>query len=86
MQYLTGLLALTAVCNNVLAHPGHDQSTEIAERAAFTKFSKKDLSHCTAKFKARGLEQRSIARRAASAKKARVKRGIAPGKGSFNNS
>lgn len=54
-------------------------SHEVEERAAFTKFSKKDLSHCAEKFKARGIEQRSVARRAAKAQHARQKRGLSLG-------
>ncbi|KAF8851789.1 aromatic compound dioxygenase [Acephala macrosclerotiorum] len=48
----------------------------MAERAAFMQTSKRDLSHCAAKMKARGMDKRDIARRAAIAKDARKKRSI----------
>ena len=76
MHFLTPVLAASMLAGNVLAHPGEDHTHEMAERAAFTKFSKKDLSHCADKIKARGLEARALARRAATAEKARQKRGL----------
>lgn len=79
MKFATSLITVAILTGSAFAHPGHDHAGEAAERAAFTKFSKKDLSHCAAKFKARGLEQRSIARRTATAQKARAKRGINSG-------
>jgi hypothetical protein len=48
----------------------------MVERAAFMQTSKRDLSHCAAKMKARGMDTRSIARRASMAKTARKKRSI----------
>jgi hypothetical protein len=77
MQLITSLAAASILASNVLAHPGHDIRTEIAERAAFMQISKRDLSHCAAKMKARGMDRSSIARRAAIAKDARKKRNIA---------
>ncbi|KAF4624773.1 hypothetical protein G7Y89_g13396 [Cudoniella acicularis] len=78
MQLITSLtIAATLLGSNVLAHPGHDARHEIEERAAFMKHSKKDLSHCAAKMKTRGLEHRAVARRTAVAKDARRKRSIA---------
>lgn len=64
------------MASSVLAHPGHDTRHEIDERAAFMKNSKRDLSHCAAKMKARGLEARAIQRRAAIVKGTREKRGL----------
>jgi sulfur relay (sulfurtransferase) complex TusBCD TusD component (DsrE family) len=53
----------------VAAHPGHDIKQEIAERREFLKTTKRaDLSHCSEKLKARGVEKRNIARRTAMAK------------------
>lgn len=77
MQLISTLVATSVLASNVLAHPGHDHYAEMAERAAFMQTSKRDLSHCAAKMKARGFEQRSVARRAAVAKDARKKRSIA---------
>ncbi|KAH7356968.1 Intradiol ring-cleavage dioxygenase [Rhexocercosporidium sp. MPI-PUGE-AT-0058] len=76
MLFLPAAVAASILVAAVLAHPGDDHSHEIAERAAFTKLSKKDLSHCAEKFKESGLEQRAIARRAATAQKSRQKRGL----------
>ncbi|KAN0117870.1 extracellular dioxygenase-like protein [Hyaloscypha variabilis] len=73
MQLITPLLAAAVLTSNVVAHPGHDIRAEMAERAAFMQTSKRDLSHCAAKMKARG----SVARRAAVAKQARKTRSIA---------
>ncbi|OIW24725.1 hypothetical protein CONLIGDRAFT_103685 [Coniochaeta ligniaria NRRL 30616] len=53
--------ALAAVV--VVAHPGHDHDAEQLVRREALKFSKRDLSHCAANIKARGLEARSIKRR-----------------------
>jgi hypothetical protein len=52
----------------------------MAERAAFMQTSKRHLSHCSAKMKARGMDKRSVARRAAIAKQARKARSIAASK------
>lgn len=57
---IAGALAAAAV---VVAHPGHDHDAEQLARREALKFSKRDLSHCAAKIKARGLEARSIKRR-----------------------
>jgi len=83
MQLITSLVAAAILASNVIAHPGQsafELRQEIAERAEFMKHSKKDLSHCAAKMKARGLEQRAIARRTAIAKDARRKRSITASK------
>lgn len=56
---IAGALAAAAV----VAHPGHDHEAEQLARREALKFSKRDLSHCAAKIKARGLEARSIKRR-----------------------
>lgn len=79
MQLITPLIAAAILASNALAHPGHDIRAEMAERAAFMQTSKRDLSHCAAKMKARGMDKRSVARRAAVAKDARKKRTIAAG-------
>lgn len=79
MHCTTAALAVVLWGANVLAHPGDDLAAEIAERAAFTKFSKKNLDHCAEKFKARGIEEKNLARRAARANHARQKRGISTG-------
>jgi len=76
MKLITSLIAAAFLANNVIAHPGHDIRAEMAERAAFMQTSKRDLSHCAAKLKARGMDSRSIARRASMAKAARKKRSI----------
>lgn len=56
---IVGALAATLVA----AHPGHDHGAEQLARREALKFSKRDLSHCAEKIKARGLEARSIKRR-----------------------
>ncbi|OBT54278.1 hypothetical protein VE04_05729 [Pseudogymnoascus sp. 24MN13] len=77
MHFFSTLVVASAFgASGVLAHAGHDTRHEIEERAAFMKNSKRDLSHCAAKMKARGLEARAIQRRAAIAKSTREKRGL----------
>ncbi|RAL58478.1 hypothetical protein DID88_005182 [Monilinia fructigena] len=73
--------AITAIlAGSAMAHPGHDVKQEIAERASFmSQLKTRDLSHCSAKLKARGLEQAAVARRSAIAKSERKKRGISSG-------
>lgn len=72
----TFLLALLAVLNGMtLGHPGHDHKREAAERAAYLKTAR-SLSHCAEKLRARGVEQRNIARREALAKSIRARRGL----------
>lgn len=51
-----------------MAHPGMSMAElkkEIAERSAYLKTAKRDLSHCSSKLQSRGLEQRGLDRRAA---------------------
>jgi hypothetical protein len=82
MQFIASLIAAAALASNVVAHPGHDIQEEIAERAAYMQFAKKDLSHCSAKLKARGMDKSNVARRAALARNARKKRSIQEGQSS----
>ncbi|KAM0327514.1 hypothetical protein ACHAQA_005804 [Verticillium albo-atrum] len=65
-------LALLSI--QAAAHPGHDISEEIAERRAYLgNIERASLSHCAAKLRARGVDQRNIRRRAAMLKDAREK-------------
>lgn len=74
--FSTVAVASAVLASSVLAHPGHDHSKEMAERAAFMKTSKRDLSHCAPQMKARGIEARNVKRRAALAKNLRKKRNL----------
>ena len=65
-----------ALAAAVLAHPGHDHDAEQAVRREALQFSKRDLSHCAAKIKARGLEARSIKRRSTIANNLLKKRNL----------
>jgi hypothetical protein len=76
MQFLK-TAAVAALVGSVFAHPGHDATQEIAERAAFMKANKRDLGQCSEQMKKRGLEQRSIHRRAAKMKQAHQRRQLA---------
>ncbi|KAL3424687.1 hypothetical protein PVAG01_03968 [Phlyctema vagabunda] len=76
MRFSVTLTATCLLAGFTAAHPGHDHSKEIEQRSAYLKHAKKDLSHCAAKLKARGIEARNIARRSALAKDSRRKRGI----------
>ena len=76
MQGLSFITIAAMLATSVSAHPGHDVNHEIEARAAFMKTSKRDLSHCAAKMKARGLDQSSVQRRAAVARAERKKRNL----------
>ncbi|EGR44065.1 uncharacterized protein TRIREDRAFT_71094 [Trichoderma reesei QM6a] len=73
----SSIAAVAAITNLVQAHPGHDLTEEILERRNFVNsIHRKDLSHCTEKLRARGVEARSIARRSAAVEEARALRGF----------
>lgn len=80
MHFSTTLIAAVAAlfASTTIAHPGHDHSAEIAARSSFLGMSttKRDLSHCSAKLKARGVEARGIERRSKIAQKERAKRAL----------
>lgn len=63
-MHFSSLVAAVLGASVVAAHAGHDVAKEQAVRRAFLEHRKKDLSHCSAKIKARGLEARNIKRRA----------------------
>lgn len=76
-------LALANFCltlATVDAHPGHDVQQEIKELAAFYQNVPRDfMSRCASQLKARGHEDRNIARRSAILKVEREKRGLHTG-------
>ncbi|KAJ8068498.1 hypothetical protein OCU04_004048 [Sclerotinia nivalis] len=79
-MYFSAAAISAILASSVMAHPGHDARQEIAERASFiSQLKTRDLSHCSAELKARGLEQAAVARRSAIAKNQREKRGISSG-------
>lgn len=79
MVSLRTIVASLALSSVAAAHPGHDPREEALERRSYYDSvppTKRSLSHCEAKIKARGLEQRSLARREALATNAKQKRGL----------
>ncbi|KAE8311386.1 Intradiol ring-cleavage dioxygenase [Aspergillus transmontanensis] len=73
---VAGLAGLASI---VSAHPGHDVKAEAAERAAFLKnapLRSRSLDQCATKLRARGLEQRNIARREHAVKNLRRSMGL----------
>ncbi|KAJ5722213.1 hypothetical protein N7488_000248 [Penicillium malachiteum] len=73
---ILGLMGLASVAS---AHPGHDHKAEAAERSAFLKSSNvqsRSLAQCASKLKARGLENRNVARRELAVKQIRNRRGL----------
>ena len=57
------------------AHPGHDLSEELAERAAFFKATRNtNLAHCADKIETRGLVKRNAVRRSVTVNDSRKKR------------
>ena len=79
MHFSATFVTAALLASFAFAHPGHDVSHEAAERAAGMKHTKKNLDHCSAKMKVRGVEQRTVNRRAALLKSERGKRGLAIG-------
>lgn len=79
MVYFKNALVSLALAGAVAAHPGHNPREEALERRSYLDSvpqTKRSLEHCAAKLKARGIEQRSLARREALASSARQKRGL----------
>lgn len=79
MRFSSAIVSGLAIASSpvVLAHPGHDVSEEIARRHSFLATQKRtDLSHCSSKLKARGIERANVVRRTATLEKARQARRI----------
>ncbi|KEQ81087.1 intradiol ring-cleavage dioxygenase [Aureobasidium pullulans EXF-150] len=79
MVHFKNILASLALASAAAAHPGHDPREEALERRTYydsVPQTKRSLSHCEARIKARGLGQRSLARRDALATNMRQKRGL----------
>lgn len=78
-MHFNGVLAAAILAGTAAAHPGHSVTQELRERKEFLSTAKaRDLSHCAAKLKSRGVEARNTARRADLLEAARAKRGIKP--------
>ncbi|KAI5849596.1 Intradiol ring-cleavage dioxygenase [Morchella snyderi] len=76
-------VAAASIMGAVTAHPGsHDgaSAAELARRSNFIASSKRSLAGCASKMKARGFEEKAIARRAALADSIRAKRSIQGGR------
>lgn len=76
MRFTAALASMAFVAGLVAAHPGHDEAKEQAVRREQLQHKKKDLSHCSSKIKARGLEARNLKRREQLARKIAEKRGL----------
>ena len=79
MVFLTSAiktLITAALLHEAIAHPGHDLTQELAERNAFYKNSKRDLTHCNHLLRKRGTEDKQRKRRQAAIEKARAERGL----------
>ncbi|KAL3422060.1 hypothetical protein PVAG01_06216 [Phlyctema vagabunda] len=76
----SNILSAALITSVVQAHPGHDIDQEIAERAEHLASNpRRDISHCAAKLKARGHQQRTIDRRSGILRREREKRGLTTG-------
>lgn len=76
MQFTTTILT-ALLASMTAAHPGHSVAEELQERRDYMATAKvRDLSHCSAKLKARGIEARNMARREQAVEAARAKRGL----------
>lgn len=84
-MHFTNVFAAALMAGSALAHPGHSVTEEIQERREYLSKAKvRDLSHCAAKIKARGLEAKNMARRERLVEAARAKRGL-PSKRSLDS-
>ncbi|KAI7773502.1 hypothetical protein LA080_010560 [Diaporthe eres] len=73
----TSTLIPALLAGSAAAHPGHSVLEELQERRDYMSNAQaRDLSHCSAKLKARGIEARNAARRERTAEAARAKRGL----------
>ena len=75
-------IAAAALLTSLIAkaHRGHGIKQVIEERGEqFQQVSKRDLTHCSAKLKARGFEQRTIEMRSEILRSAREKWGLPTG-------
>lgn len=70
------VLSLAIAVGTATAHKGHDIEREIAAREAWLQHSVRSVDHCADKLKARGLEARSVERRARAAAHLAEKRGL----------
>lgn len=74
-------LAVPAVLSWVLvtAHPGHDIKQEIEDLEKAHEYTRRDISHCYSKLRARGIHEQTANRRVEILKTEREKRGIIAG-------
>lgn len=73
----TQALVSALLAGSAVAHPGHDHSEELQQRRDFKAQNKvRDLSHCSAQLKARGVEARNEARRKRALENAQINRGL----------
>ncbi|KAH8587767.1 Intradiol ring-cleavage dioxygenase [Bisporella sp. PMI_857] len=72
-QAFKALATAALLSQSVIAHPTHDLTKEIAERNAFYKNSRRDLTHCKDFLHKRGIEDKQRKRRQAALEMARGK-------------
>jgi hypothetical protein len=75
-QAFKAAVTVALLGHSVIAHANHDINQEIAERNAFYKNSKRDLTHCNDLLRKRGMENKQAKRRQAALEAARAKRGL----------
>jgi hypothetical protein len=87
LSVLTSVLALSPFIAGTAAHAGGHSDEEIAAELALrrhvTAFSKRSLDRCSGSAAAVALKERAIARRAATARALREKRGLSGRKTPF---
>jgi hypothetical protein len=81
---LAAVVATASFLGTVLAHPGevHDAAEvkrDIEVRNIMASHNKRALDKCSGSLKARQMQQRAVARRAATAQNLRIKRQLADG-------
>lgn len=75
-MHFSTIAAVVLSAGAVSAHGNHDLDREIAVREAMLLYTSRDVSHCEAKMKSRGLEARATQRRSEVAAQLMKKRGI----------
>ncbi|KAM7211411.1 Intradiol ring-cleavage dioxygenase [Rhypophila decipiens] len=75
-MHIPTILSTAFLAGLVAAHPGHDHTQELKERAEFLAQNKNNLSHCADKLRARGVHASNIKRRNALTGNLLKKRGV----------
>ncbi|KAI1848316.1 hypothetical protein JX265_013818 [Neoarthrinium moseri] len=77
MRFFQAIAPVAVLANVAIAHGNHDIQQEVKQRRDFlTTQRRTNLAHCADKLKARGVDKRNVARRAAGVEQARAKKNL----------